>query len=316
MRSKITATLLSASLALTACGGQDDERASLVVPGERTFPEGIAADKRTGDLYVGSTTDGTIFRRRPGAERFAVFLPGGADDRTAATGLKVDPRGRLFVAGRATGRAFVYDLRTRRLLRSLRAPGRGRTLVNDLTLTPEAAYITDSYRPFVYRVPLGTGGVGAMEPWLDLRDTPIPSGTSFGLNGISASDDGRYLLTVHFDSGQLFRIDTETRAVRAVDLAGATLRTGDGLLLDGRTLLVVREEPGEVVPVLLSPDLLRGAVRPAFGRGALDFPTTLAEARGSIFVVNSQLDRTPDRAEPPFTVTELPVPEGLLGPPS
>jgi len=309
----MTFTALAVTALLAGCGGEPDE-AGLVVPGDRVFPEGIAVDKRSGDLYVGSTTDGTIFRASPGAERFEEFLPPGGDGRSAATGLKVDPRGRLFVAGRSTGRLFVYDLRTRRLLRSLEAPGSGRTLVNDLTFTPDAAYVTDSYRPVVYRVPLAGDDVGAMEPWLDLRDTPVPTDTAFGLNGISASDDGRHLLTVHFDTGRLFRIDTASRVVREVDLGDATLRTGDGLLLDGTTLLAVCEEPGEVVPIRLSADLLRGEVLPAFGREELDFPTTLAENDGSVFVVNSQLDGAPDAAQPPFTVAELPLPKELRGP--
>ena len=149
----MTFTALAVTALLTGCGGEPDE-AGLVVPGDRVFPEGIAVDKRSGDLYVGSTTDGTIFRASPGAERFEEFLPPGGDGRSAATGLKVDPRGRLVVAGRSTGRLFVYDLRTRRLLRSLEAPGSGRTLVNDLTFTPDAAYVTGVMLPV-------DGGVGA-----------------------------------------------------------------------------------------------------------------------------------------------------------
>lgn len=60
--------------------------------------------------------------------------------------------------------------------------------------------MTDSYRSVLYRVPLRGGAVGAMEAWLDLRGTPIPVGSRFGLNGIAASAGGRYLVTVHFDS--------------------------------------------------------------------------------------------------------------------
>lgn len=291
-----------------SCGGADPP--GIVVPGDAVFPEGIAVDKDSGDLYVGSTSDGTIFRAAAGAAEFEEFLPAGADGRTAATGLKVDPGGRLFVAGRTTGRLFVYDLETRELVTSLQAPGKGETLVNDLTFTTDAAYVTDSYRNVVYRIPLDAGdpGVGEMETWLDLQETVVPTGTGFGLNGISASDDGRYLVTVHTDSGELFRIDTRSRDVRPVDLGGQTLPTGDGLLLDGTTLLVVQEEPGKVVPVELSDDLLAGEVQPGLGGDSLDFPTTLTEYDGSLFVVNSQLDDAPDNPSPPFTVTELPTP--------
>jgi len=311
--------LLTGALAVAGCGGDDASTgvsAGLVVPGDAVFPEGVAVDKSNGNLFVGSTADGTVFRAKPGAAEFDVFLPAGEDGRDEVTGLKVDPEGRLFVAGRSSGQLFVYDAGTGDLLRTLRAPGEGETLINDITFTAEAAYVTDSYRDVVYRVPLddgggGAAGIGEMEPWLDLAGTPIPTGTGFGLNGISASDDGRYLLTVHTDTGELFRIDARTREVEPVDLGGASLPTGDGLLLDAQTLLAVQEEPAGVVPIELSADLLSGQLGESFGSEELDFPTTLAEYDGTIYVVNSQLDGAPDDPEPPFTVAELPAADVL-----
>ncbi len=295
------------AVGVAGCGGADPPP-GIVVPGDAVFPEGVAVDKASGDLYVGSTSDGAIFRAAAGASEFEEFLPAGADGRTAATGLKVDPRGRLFVAGRTTGRLFVYDLDTRELVTSLKAPGEGETLVNDLTFTADAAYVTDSYRDVIYRIPLDAGDPSEMEAWLDLEETVVPTGDGFGLNGISASDDDRYLITVHTDTGELFRIDTRSQGVRPVDLGGKTLPTGDGLLLDGTDLFVVQEKPAQVVPVELSDDLLVGEVQPGIGSGVLDFPTTMAEDDGTMYVVNSQLDDAPDNPSPPFTVAELEVP--------
>ena len=311
MRSKFLSItggfLLTMALVAAGCAGEEPPP-GIVIPGDAVFPEGIAVDNATGDLYVGSTSDGTIFRAAAGAAKFEEFLPAGADGRTAATGLKVDPAGRLFVAGRTTGLLFVYDLDTRELVSSLEAPGEGDTLVNDLTFTTDAAYVTDSYRDVIYRIPLDDGAPEKMQAWLNLEDTVVPTGDGFGLNGISASDDGRYLITVHTDTGELFRIDTRSREVRPVELGEETLPTGDGLLLDGTTLFVVQEEPGQVVPIELSNDLLHGELRHGAGGDSLDFPTTLAETDGTIYVVNSQLNDAPDNPTPPFTVTELPVP--------
>lgn len=160
-----------------------------------------------------------------------------------------------------------------------------------------------------------------MEPWLDLRGTSIPTDTAFGLNGISASDDGRFLLTVHFHTGQLFRIEVATRTITEVDLGGAALTTGDGLLLDGRTLLAVQEDPGGVVPVDLDADLTSGRPGPPIGAGTFRFPTTLAEYGGRLLVVNSQFDRggfptaagdpAPERPDLPFTVSQVAAPDAL-----
>lgn len=313
-RCALTVVVLTAAVGLGACGAVSDpggttrSAGDYVLPGDRVFPEGIAVQESTGTVFVGSTTDGTIFRATSPGTPLERWLPGGRDGRTAVTGLEVDGRGRLFVAGRDTSRAFVYSAVDGQLIRSLRAPGRGRNLVNDVAVTEQAAYFTDSYRPVLYRARLTPDKVGELEPWLKLTGTQIPTDARFNLNGIVASADGRYLVTVHFDSGRLFRIDTRTPEIREIDLGGASLKTGDGMVLDGRDLLVVREQPGEVVPVRLAADLLKGRVAPSFGAGRLNFPTTAAIRGDRLLVVNSQLDRAPDRARPPFTVSALPRP--------
>lgn len=311
LRPLIRAAALTAGAALlAACGagttGSDGKRYEL--PGDRVFPEGVAVDKSNGDFFVGSSEDGTVFRGNVASDDVQVFLPGGSDGRTGATGLKIDPQGRLWIAGRYTGSVFVHDAATGKLVSVLRTPPAQRTLMNDLTFTRDAAYVTDSYRPVLWRAARTDRSVGQLEPWLDLRQTPIPTDADFNLNGVSASDDGRYLLTVHFASGRLFRIDTSTKQVVEVDLGGRTLRTGDGLLLDGTLLLAVLEQPGEVVPVRLTDDLTRGTVGEPFGKDDLHLPTTLAEHEGKVLVVNSQLDRT-DSPELPFTITALPLPD-------
>jgi hypothetical protein len=100
------------ALALRGCasdqqGQQEPEQKSgqpsahtYLLPGERVFPEGVALNEAIGDFFVGSTTDGTIFRgnlAEPGEEA-EVFLEPGGDERSTAIGMKVDLGGRLFVA--------------------------------------------------------------------------------------------------------------------------------------------------------------------------------------------------------------------------
>jgi hypothetical protein len=128
------------------------------------------------------------------------WLPGGRDGRTAVTGLAVDRRGRLFAAGGDTGRASVYDAASGRLIRALRAPGTGRTLVNDIAVTDTAAYLTDSYRPVLYRARLDGARVGPARAVARPPGHGDPSGAGFGLDGVVAGADGRHLATVHLDS--------------------------------------------------------------------------------------------------------------------
>lgn len=283
-----------------------------VIPGATAFPEGIAHDERTGAIYVTSTTDGTVFRGDTrGSVRdsvLTVFLPGGADGRRTALGIAVDPlRQRLFVAGGATGRVFAYDARSRALLGSL-AVGPSPAFVNDVAVARDGtAYATDSQNPVLYRV-TADGATFRLDRWLDLTGTPIRYQPGFNLNGIEATEDGRYLFTVQSNTGRLYRIDTRTRAVVEVDLGGALLTNGDGLLLRGATLYAVQNMLGVVAEVRL-----RGLASPApSGRvveriadASFRFPTTVEQTRGRLLVVNLQFDRIENPAGPelPFTVS-------------
>jgi Cu-Zn family superoxide dismutase len=113
-------TLLAVlAAALVASGaGATPRPAGYVLPGDAVFPEGIAFEPDTGNFYVGSTTDGTVFRGHVSQPSASPFLAPGADGRTTAIGMKVDDRGRLYVAGGGTGLAFVYDAATGVLIRS------------------------------------------------------------------------------------------------------------------------------------------------------------------------------------------------------
>ena len=121
-------------------------------------PEGIASGKGT-TFYVGSIPTGAVYRGDLRTGKGAVLVPGAAG--RSATGLKFD-RGRLFVAGASTGKAFVYDARSGDLIRQYQlATGAGATFVNDVVVTKQAAYFTDSSRAVLYAVPLSRNGAPA-----------------------------------------------------------------------------------------------------------------------------------------------------------
>ena len=97
-------------------------------------PEGIAAGRGT-SLYVGSIPTGAVWKGDARTGQGDVLVAGQPGVRSAI-GIKVDRRNRLFVAGGATGKAFVYDARTGADLASyqLAAPGAA-TFVNDVVVT-------------------------------------------------------------------------------------------------------------------------------------------------------------------------------------
>ncbi|MBA3416178.1 MAG: superoxide dismutase, partial [Chloroflexia bacterium] len=310
-RTGALAAVQTGDAAATPAG--EAETVTFALPGDRVFPEGVACDPATGNFFVGSTEDGAVYRGNigSGGAEAEVFLPAGGDGREAVTGLKVDDQGRLFVAGRMTGRVFVYDAVSGDLIQAFETPPTENTLINDIAMTEDAAYVTDSFRPVLFRIPLDAAGVGELEEWLDLDGTPIAYGDGFNLNGIAATPDGRSLLTVHYDRGELFRIDIEDQSVTQVDLGGASLETADGILLDGETLYVVLGGPGEIVPVTLSEDLTTGEVGEPFADPSFRNPTTLAACGdGRLLVVNSQLDMAGEGGAPelPFTVSSIAIP--------
>src|SRR3990172_7262719 len=121
-------------------------------------PEGIAVSE--GRIFVGSIPTGRVFRADIATGQGAVLVdpPAGR----SAIGLKVDGRGRIFAAGGQTGKGHVYDAATGADIREY-ILALGTTFVNDVVLTPQAAWFTDSLNPVLYKVPIGIDGALAAQ---------------------------------------------------------------------------------------------------------------------------------------------------------
>lgn len=282
--------------------------------GEHVYPEGVAFEQDTGFFYVSGTTDGTIFRGSVHERVAEPFLPGLPDGRATAVGLAVAD-GRLYVAGGETGGIWVYDTQSSALVRAfITGPG---GFVNDVTVADGDAYLTDSFRPILWRVPAEEQEPGAPptapEPWLNLVGSPITYGPGFNLNGIVATPDGESLITVQSSTGELFRIDIDTEEIHPIDVdtQSGELTNADGLALQGHTLYAVRNSEAVVSKVRLSEDYTSAVVVSETTDPSFRFPTTNAVARGRMLVVNSQFDRrmSPGVIEDEtFTVSSIPIP--------
>jgi sugar lactone lactonase YvrE len=247
-------------------------------------PEGIAAGAGN-QLFVGSLASGAVIRvdARTGRSRVVVAGRRGR----AATGLKRSGN-RLFVSGAGTGRAWVYDSRTGRQLKAYQlAPNGQDTFVNDVVVTGQGAYFTDSRRNALYLVPRDLSDAR------EIALTGIPLHAGNNLNGIVATGDGRTLIAVQTNAGRLWRIDPATGRATAIDLGGASVANGDGLLLRGRTLYVVRNQNNRIAVVRLSADLASGRVTRTITSGQFDVPTTVARIGGRLYAVNARFGTTP-----------------------
>ena len=117
-------------------------------------PEGIAIDAQ-GTAYVGSLADGDIYAAdvRSGEGEVIIQGPG-----TPSVGLKVDQRGRLFIAGGPTGTARVVDIDTGELLADYQLTDEPVVRERRRPHPVHAAWFTDSMQAQLYMVPLGPGG--------------------------------------------------------------------------------------------------------------------------------------------------------------
>jgi sugar lactone lactonase YvrE len=116
-------------------------------------PEGITIG-RGATAYLGSLVDGDIYAvdLRTG-ER--TLVSEGPD--SPSVGLKIDNQGRLFVAGGPSGSGRVIDVETGDIIQEYTFAS-GLTFINDVVLTRDFAWFTDSMQPQLYGVPLGSGG--------------------------------------------------------------------------------------------------------------------------------------------------------------
>ena len=269
-------------------------------------PEGIAVGKGT-TFYVGSLANGAIYRGDLRTGTGEILVPGVAG--RAVTGLYVDDRSNnLFAAGAFSGQAFVFDAGTGATLATyqLAEPGTP-TFVNDVVVTRDAAYFTDSFQPVLYRLPLGPGG--ALPDQSAVERIPLSSNFvfvpgGFNANGIEASSDGRWLLIVNSTTGHLYRVDPQMGVATLVDLGGASLTDGDGLRLQGQTLYAVRNQLNQIVVIRLDRDWTSGAVEDTITNPNFDVPTTLGLFGDSLYAVNARFT-TPPTPDTPYTVVQV-----------
>ena len=260
-------------------------------------PEGIHVSAN-GTFYAGSILDGTIVVGdvKTGASHVLVTPPAGR----ISVGMEVHG-GLLYVAGGPTG-VFVYDAATGATVRAFDV-GAG-AFVNDVVVTRDAAWFTNSFDSVLYRLPL-PGGV----PATNLETVPLTGDftleAGFNLNGIEATPDGRALISVQSNTGDLFRIDPATGATTQIDLGSDSLAAGDGLLFRGSTLFVGRNTnvvdvvrfdgrfgSGRVVDEITSPDF--------------DVATTVGRQGGRLFVIQARFDVAPT-PDTPYWIAVVPI---------
>jgi hypothetical protein len=266
------------------------------------LPEGIATSPG-GTFYSGSRANGAVYAGSLRTGEGDILVPGVAG--RVAVGVDYD-RGRLFVAGGGTGDGFVYDAKTGAEIAmydfALAGPG---TFVNDVIVTRTAAWFTESRSAVLYKVPLGPDGTPGttfeVVPLTALGSATPPANS----NGIDATPNGKTLIIVQSDPGLLFTVDPQTGATNEIELTGGNALNGDGILLDGKTLYVVKNFQNRIAVIELGKGLESGIVITHITKNpGFDIPTTIDEFGKWLYAINARFT-TPPTPDTTYTVVQV-----------
>jgi sugar lactone lactonase YvrE len=298
MRSILLLLAAAAVLAAPAATANDSFPETIPLP-NGWMPEGIAIEGTT--FYAGSRANGAVYRGNLRTGEGSILVPGVSG--RVATGLKFN-KGLLFVSGASTGKAWVYDADTGAQLHEYVFATPPGTFINDVVVTNDGAYFTDSNRAVLYKVPLAPNGT----PAATFETIPLSGEyqhiAGFNLNGIDATPDGTTLLAVHSTLGKLYTIDPETGVAGEIDLGGATVTNGDGILLHDGLLYVVRNRDNEIAVVQLSPDLSSGTIVGTITDSDFDVPTTVARFGSRLYLPNARFT-TPPTPSTPYNIVQV-----------
>ena len=270
-------------------------------------PEGITSGPGT-RFYVGSVASGRILTGDLLTGVEGELLPALAG--RSLRGLRWDARtGLVWAVGSVGADSFVWavDAGTGGIASITPVPGA--RFLNDVDLTANAAWVTDSNVDRLTRI-AAPGGVptGAAATSLDLTGAwPVVSG--FSATGVRALPDGSLVLN-NTTAGGLWRVPLPSGAVEPIPVTGGPgIVSGDGLELDGSVLYNVRgAAPDSVAVVVLEHDGGWSA-RWAGNRAdeTLSVPSTATVAGGWLWAVNARFNVVPDANTADYWITRLPA---------
>jgi sugar lactone lactonase YvrE len=215
---------------------------AFVVKDRTAHIESIAAGESRNVFYLGSIHKRKIIRvDEKGNSRD--FTTAGQDGLTAVFGVKVDATRRILWAcaspvpqmenfdTTSTSSVFRYDIKTGKLLARYSSGDKREYVFGDLALSPGGGVFTsDSKNNIIFTVNEGSGKL----------ENYFTSAEFWSIQGITFSDDGRYLFIADYIKG-VFRLDTKdkTLVLLGQDFP-LSLKSIDGLTFYDNSLVAIQ----------------------------------------------------------------------------
>jgi sugar lactone lactonase YvrE len=293
---------------------------SIALPGERVFPENIAAS-RDGTLYVGSVGQGGVYRVEPHGTEAKVWIKPGAFGTHSIFGVLADDKSntlwvcsndltsRGVTIGAADGISALkgFDLKSGEGKISAGLPTKPATC-NDVTIGPDgSAFVSNTSAPQILRL-----APGSTEFDIWFTDPALQPATGAGLDGLAFGPDGN-LYVDRFTPGDLYRINvkngkatgaTKLTTSRPLALPDAIRRHGkdEFLLVEGGGRLDRFTVQGDKVTVETLKD---GYTTRPTGVAVVGRTTWVSEGQLSYLFDPALKDQKPSL---PFQISAVPLP--------
>lgn len=260
----------------------EDGHSVIVLPGAKGA-EGIAAGEDN-TFFAGDLVTGDIFRGdiHKGTAKKFIDVP----DGRVAVGMKADTRNDLlFVAGGPTGQAYVYSTETKKTVKTYQLTKRA-SFINDVALTSDGAWFTNSQAAELYFVPVGHDGDLGKLRTLKLTGPAAALTKGFNLNGIAYSSDARRLVVSHSDNKALYTVSPRTGA--SAEIKGVKLPNVDGILVKGSTVWAVQNASNQISRLRVNFHESTAKLREVIKSQHFNVPTTVALFGDDLAAVNAK----------------------------
>lgn len=210
----------------------------ITIDDTKVFPESLSSDA-AGNIYIGSSAKGGIYRAVPGSGKAVTFIPPGTSDMRNVFGVLADERSKtLWICStdndkdRKDTSLMAFTLPAGTFKAKYPFPGGG--MCNDIAIAPDgAAFVADTVMARIFRLAPGAGALTEYASGPELKS----------VDGLVFTPDGKLYVNT-YSSSKLLRLDGTAGNVKIVQIAtDRPLKNPDGMRLapNGDILLVEGE---------------------------------------------------------------------------